>query len=423
MVIRIASLVILVIVGIFLSNGCSSKQNEIEFEDEQIYTVEIDSINLYIETSASMGGYFQKDAEFKTIVSDLSAKLHNNIKPLSIWFIAEEKTKYPNEVSHFSADIATTRIADQKSSQIHKIIEEISANTDSTSVSLFVSDCILSFPDEEIRKNPEINKYEAPNALKNNIFTTFSSLKRRNLTASVYAFTSKFYGTYYDYGNRKTTLNGENRPFYIWVIGNKLLLDEFNEKLLSISTFRPDEFLHFGVSEQPVSIYEIFTQVEKSGKWSKDGNDISGLDVAAPGQTKFSLGMDLSELPFYAQSVDYLNQNLIVNCDGCQVTYSVKEKDEITEKPKGKNQLEAFARNSHFFVFEMQEMIPSSATISFQLPLKYDTWYLEWSTDDDRDVKESAGKTFGLEHLINGVREAYETNNSFFIDSSIQLTK
>lgn len=423
MIIRTASLVALVIVGVFLSNGCSSKQAEAQFAEEEIYTVEIDSINLYIETSASMGGYFQKDAEFKTIVSDLSAKLHNNIKPLSIWFIAEEKIRYPNEVSQFGAAIATTRIADQKSSQIHKIIEEIAANTDSTSVSLFVSDCILSFPDEEIRNNPEINKYEAPNALKNNIFATFSNLKRRNLTASVYAFTSKFYGTYYDYGNRKTALNGERRPFYIWVIGNKALLDDFNEKLLSISTFRPDEFLHFGVSEQPVSSYEIFTQLEKSGKWSKEGNDITGLDVAAPGQAKFSLGMDLSELPFYAQSVDYLNENLIVSCDGCKVTYSVKEKEDITEKPKGKNQLEAFARNSHFFVFEIQEMIPSRAKMSFRLPLKYDTWYLDWSTDDDRNFKESAGRTFALEHLINGVREAYESNNSFFIDSSIQLTK
>ena len=33
---------------------------------------DIRSIHFYIETSASMGGYFQKSTEFKTIISDLT---------------------------------------------------------------------------------------------------------------------------------------------------------------------------------------------------------------------------------------------------------------------------------------------------------------------------------------------------------------
>lgn len=75
---------------------------------------EIVGVNFYLETSASMAGYFKQDAEFKTIISDLSAKINKNIKPLSIWFIADSTTKYSQDVDQFSSDIATTKIADQK---------------------------------------------------------------------------------------------------------------------------------------------------------------------------------------------------------------------------------------------------------------------------------------------------------------------
>src|SRR5690606_34389502 len=264
----------------------------------------------YLETSASMGGYFNQDADFKTIASDLTAKINKNIKPLTIWFIADSTSKYTKDVDQFSSDIATTKIADQKSSQLHKIIGEIAAHTDSSDVSLLISDCILSFPDEAIKANPEINKTEAPNALKNNIFNTFSDLKNRGLATSVYAFKSKFYGTYYNYQNQKTILKGDLRPFYIWVIGNDELLGKFNAQLADISTFKPEESLHFGFSEEPVSDYDILTQVEKSGRWSKGNSGIEDVEIPQNDSLRFAIGLQLEDLPLYAQNLDYLQNNL-----------------------------------------------------------------------------------------------------------------
>jgi hypothetical protein len=169
-------------------------------------TKEIGDIHFYIETSASMGGYFKQDADYKTIVSDLTTKINKNIKPLDIWFVAETASKYGKSAEQLSADFATTKIADQKSSELHKIIANITAKNDSNDVTILVSDCILSFPDKDILANKEINRQEAPNALKNNIYSTFADLKKRGLATSIYAFKSKFYGKYYNYQDGQTEL-------------------------------------------------------------------------------------------------------------------------------------------------------------------------------------------------------------------------
>lgn len=399
--------------------SCDPPKNK-ESAETGVEKPEIENVALYLETSASMAGYFQKDAEFKTIVSDLSAKIDNNIHPLSIWFIADSTIKYPNKVSQFSTDIATTKIATQKSSQIHRIIEEIGAKTDSTTISIFVSDCIMSFPDEDIKKNPEINKHEAPNALKNNIFTTASDLKKRGLGVSIYLFTSKFYGTYFNYQNGKKQLNGDRRPFYVWVIGSADILDDFTNKLQNISTFHPEKELHFGASTEEVSDYDIFTQIEKEGDWIKSGQRAIGEIEEGD---KFCVGLSLAGLPFYARDQEYIKENLQVECQGCTLSFEVNEKAGLSQRPSSNSQLASFEKDSHFLTFTVDEMPLKEVTAKFSLPLKYDRWYIDNSTDDDRNMGELANKTFAFQYLINGVMEAYTTNSSYFINSGIQLKK
>lgn len=48
---------------------------------------ELQRINFYVETSASMGGYYNGETEFKTILSDLSVKMDKTIKPVSVFLL------------------------------------------------------------------------------------------------------------------------------------------------------------------------------------------------------------------------------------------------------------------------------------------------------------------------------------------------
>jgi len=385
---------------------------------------ELSKVHVFIETSASMGGYFKKDADYKEIISDLVVKVSNFDVPLDIWFVADSMSKYKKTVTDFTSDIATTRIADQKSSELHRIISQIADKTDSATVSILVSDCILSFPVNEVKANWEINKTDASSTLKNNIYTTFSALKKRGLATSVYAFKSKFYGVYYDYHNVKTKLNGESRPFYIWVIGSTGLLTKFDDRLAGISSFRPEQALHFGLLDSVISNYDIVPGVEKIGKWKVKGGNIEEIEPTASQPAQFCVAVNLSQIPAYARQVKYLEENLQLDCKGCKATIKVKTKQDADisklKTEKQKNQIEAA---SHVFLISVNEMNLANGNIKLVLPLKYDSWYQGWSTMDDRDAKATINKTFAFEHLIHGVMEAYETKNKNLIDFSIILNK
>ncbi|PJJ83519.1 hypothetical protein [Mucilaginibacter auburnensis] len=394
-------------------NGCPIKR-------------EVKNVHLYIETSASMGGYFRNDAEFKTVVTDLASKVNGEIKPVDIWFIADTTVKYNGTVENFSHDIATTQIADKKSSQLHKIFADVAANTNPDDISFIVSDCILSFSNEDIKQNPEINKTEANNAMRQGIYSTFLKLKNNNQAVGVYSFRSKFYGDYYDYQNTKTSLHGNSRPYYIWAIGNRDVLKGFIDRLTQISTFLPEKSLYFGLAGEPVKQYSILTQVDKSGTWNlEENNKLEDVETTSNGTLSFCTGLNLDNLPPYAKDIAYLQKNLQITTDGCVASLTVKPKQSInTDKIKGKLQNDLFKNSTHFVVISVSKINVDNASIQLRLPVKHDMWYENWSTDDDKNIaSENEGKTFAFKYLINGVNEAYETRTKNYIDISIPLSK
>lgn len=382
------------------------------------------NIHLFLDNSASMEGYYRENAEYKTIVSDIAAKTDKLIKPIDIWFISDSLTKYGNSPDNFSSDIATTKMADRRSSEMHEMLRKIAQKTDSTDISMFISDCILSFPDQDIKNNPEINRNEAPNALKENIFSTFSDLRKKGFAASVYAFKSGFYGTYYDYQNHNVQLNGDSRPFFLWVIGQPDMLLKFEAQLENVSTFKPAESLHFGFLSQPVNKYSVVPQIERKGNWAPTDNGIEQITPDASGQVQICLMVNLSNLPLYAQRAEYLNSNLKVEAPGCESKVTVKTKALLDKsKLRNQSQLQDYEQNTHGILVDITSMPLNATTLHLSLPLKYDTWYTNWSTLDDRETAGRTDKTFAFTYLIEGVKEAYEIPGKNFIDLSVKLTK
>lgn len=384
----------------------------------------ISSVNFYLETSASMGGYY-KGSTFRDVVSDLLTKIDKNIHPVEIFTTAERTEKFAGSPQAFSSEIARVAISPQKSSQLHKIIENIAAKNEAGGISLLVSDCILSFPDADIKRDKEINKNNASSTLKSNIFATFADLRKRGIGASIYAFKSPFNGTYYDYQNGKTTLSGTQRPFYVWAIGETALLQKFNAQLRDISSFRPEKELHFGGAESAVAGYDVIPQVERQGSWMKTQGGIKDVELKKGEGMQAALGVDLRALPAYAQEVEYLQENLQVQTTGCTATIQVKKKESADRsKLKSQPQIEDFEKASHIFLLKVSDMPLAEASVTYKMPLRYDTWYTAWSCMDDKNLAAScAGKTFAFEHLVNGVREAYEAKNNFYVDGVVKLSK
>lgn len=409
---------------------CSCSNN-----DKKIKTVsqerKIDKINFFMETSGSMAGYLKGSTDFvKTIPNLLVAieqkadsgrlKMHN-------YYIADAVIPFKGTTEDFIYTLSTQHPAKEKSSEMHKIFQLIADKTDSNDISMFVSDCILSYTDKDITANREINREKAEGGLKPFITSTFNRLRSKNdMCASVYGFNSDFEGTYYTYQNGRLPIKkgSVKRPYYLWVIGNKALLKKFNAQLQQLESFKPDVAMDFGIFDKPVTGYNIFFRFKKTGTWQPEGDQLTNAKITKSTPATVAIGADLSALPAYAKDTDYLKKNL--RLDKGNVAFNILAilmPGTIDKADLKKNELDALANASHIFVIAITDVYKPKAEMKMTLPLQYDTAYRNISIMDDRNIKDISGKTFAFRHLVDGVRAAYQSPDQNFIAISIPVKK
>jgi len=404
--------------------SCTKK----ETKEEKVPEKEVGSINFFMENSASMAGYFNGSTAFvkdiPNLLVDIEGKEAFGKNPLKIYYVADSLTPYKGSTKDFIREISTTKVASEKSSEMHKILEMIASKTDSNDISLFVSDCILSYPDRVIKSNPEINRQKAPGELKALVKSTFLKLKRDHISASLYGFNSAFFGNYYTYQNAKLKLDGQERPYYLWVIGNKELVSKFNKKLADLNNFKPVLDLNFGLFDRTIDQFETFYTYERVGNWKAEDKSISELTASKKSPSVFAIAVDLSALPGSISTPEYLNQHLKTSSENLDFKIKnillAEDLDKSVLKPREKEFLE---NNTHVIVIEVSDIYKDKASINLKLPLVYDNGYKAMSTMDDRNLDSIPGKTFAFEHLIDGVREAYENADENFIHISIPVKK
>jgi hypothetical protein len=385
----------------------------------------IGQIHFFLETSASMGGYLRGGTTFKDVVSEVVNK-SNQIAPVSVYTITDKPVPYTGGVGAFVEGLATTPLANGKSSKLHTIFGQVGAKATGNDIAIFVSDCILSFPDADIKRDPEVNRNNASSVLKNQINDQFASLSRKGVGATVYAFNSPFNGTYYDYQNKKHQLEGEQRPFYVWVIGKQSLVGDFDRQLQERLSERPAQQLSFGAGEG-LKKYDLFFGLNKKGDWRAERGNVTEIKFGRKAEpAEFAIGLDLSGLPNYAQSPGYLKDNLIIKADNATLKLTnVQRRENVnTTKRMTDREQQILSHNTHVLTFKIEDLFDDDATVTVRMPVRFDDWYeTDWSTMDDRTEAGRRKKTFALVHLMNGVREAYQTNTNDFVNFTFKLEK
>lgn len=381
----------------------------------------LDNIQFYMETSGSMNGYLKGGTEFKTLITDMIATLKgmNKSGGFNIHTISDKIQPYPGDADKFIKDIALIPIANQKSSEMHKIFKMLSESLQDKDVILFTSDCILSFPDTDIKKNPKVNIESAPSTLKSFIKSTFQDYQQKGIVVNVYGFTSAFNGTYYDYQNKKTPLSNVQRPYYMWVIGKKDLVQKVCERLESQPSFQPAKHLSFGTTAEPVSDYMLIPSLAVGRHYNclSPYKEVVELEIEKGSKSKGEeiwLGVNLAGLGGYVSDPSFLKSNLkVMGNDKVTVEIAeVKKKEEVFANVKNTKERELFANYSHAVKLKITNLIGNKGEITLQLPYKADTWYEQWSTMDDSNIKtETEPKTFAFLYLVNGIKEAYQLNS------------
>ncbi|HEY0108098.1 MAG TPA: hypothetical protein VGB67_00635, partial [Fibrella sp.] len=353
----------------------------------------VGAIQFFLETSASMGGYLKGGTTFKDVVADVVTKA-NQIKPVSLYTISGKPQPVSSNVNTFVAQMATTPLATGKSSELHQIFRQVGEKAKGNNVAVLVSDCILSFPDADIRSNPEVNRNDASSTLKNSIYDQFATFSKQGIGATVLAFTSPFNGTYYTYQNQKQPLKGESRPFYVWIIGKQSLIGPFTQQLLGSLSTSPAKRLDFG-SSGALKQYDLFFSLNKSGEWRAERNNLTNIEMGRKAKpVEFAIGLNLANLPDYAQAESYLQKNIAATVDNGNVKLvKVQRRATVETGRMADREQKLLSQNTHVLTFRVDNLFADDATLTLRLPVRFDSWYNDWSTMDDRTAEGRRNKT------------------------------
>lgn len=405
------SLLSISIIFILFAFSCKpkTKQSEDTIIDTTKKDVKIENINFFLETSASMAGYLNSKSELKDILAPLLVSFESSkfdIKKLNLCTVSDTITFYDTIAKTFIEMVATDKnIANNKSSEFHKIFEKIAGYTNENDISIFVSDCLFSFSPEEVRKNNNIN-LENITTLRSNIQSVFQDLNSRNFGVSIFGFYSNFDGQYFTYQNNKRYIKNEKRPFYVWIIAKSDVLQLFEDKLKENKSLFPYvEELHFGSNNQITDCMIMFSMFKGAKFRTKEPyNSITEVNETP---FEFLIALNLTSLDSLCKDTSYLMNNLIIKTSNSikaeiiSVTNSSGECKNAEEKNRAVNY-------THFVKIKVNEMISKCDSIQISMESKLPEWYKDWSTMDDSKKENNLNKTWGFSEFVGGVITAYQ---------------
>ncbi len=370
-------------------------------------------VKFFIENSGSMDGYIRNTTEFEAALSDLLVQLkyHYDNKNLRVNFI---NTKiYPSqmdEVQNFVAALEPEKVpykvGDRTMSKLNEILKMILDSTNQNNISILVSDCIYSLD----KKNDTEGALEFEKSLTKGAFLEKS--KQFGFATIVLKMKSKFTGKYWNKDNDFVYLDGASRPYYIWIIGSNEHINEFSKKIKtqSLKGFEYSYFLsNFTKEKQPY--YTVLKETNKLGKFKqadRNEKDVKSInDVEFDGGTlQFAIAIDLGNIP--VDSSYLTNPKNYVVPDGFTVKYIEKidrnklsQRDMVTVEKTTATHFVTVSTTSKF----------TTQDLKLALSNKIPTWVEQSNSVDDRNVKGELDKTFGLSYLVQGVSEAYATQN------------
>ena len=348
-------------------------------------------LKVYIENSGSMDGYMCDGSELKDAVYSYVSTLRSYADTLELYYINSDTIPYKGNLQHFIRELtpaAFRRVGGNHSnSDIGAMFEMMLSRHDSTTVSIFVSDCILDVPQGTARDYLVNRQIDIRNA-----FVT-ALQKDGDLGVEIFRLTSTFTGTYfYDRGGERLT--AEIRPYFIWVIGNKHALAYLNKQVpFSEIKHGIKNYCAFVTPERvPFVMTDRFGIIQKK--------PIIKCKSARDGKYEIRIHANLSPL---LQLPDMLgNLSLYTTSNPAIAIESVMPLQQ------------GGGDNTHVISLSISESTKSCAdSIVFTLPDR-PSWLTAVNDTTGSNVKEHINQTTGIENIVMGVSDAYRQHRKLF---------
>ena len=374
-------IILLIVVAVFSCLGDSSKIS-LEFKpvtDSSNIPTSI-QLNVYVENSGSMDGYMCPGSNLKDAVYDYVSDLSKHSSHMSLYYINSKLIKCNQPLNEYIQKLTPSSFSaaggDRTNTDLRKMIDTILRTHKTNVVSVFVSDCILDIPENAIDffGNCEVSiKNSFNEALK----------KDKDLGVQILRMQSKFNGYWYC-GANKDFLKNVKRPYYIWVIGNKKVLADFNKK---------------------VPMDDIIGGVQNYCAYTSSGDIPFDIDkkryvINHTGKVNVEI---LADLSYSLQNTKVL-ENTGSYTTSNQAVARVVDVQSITAKG---------SKYSHVINVELSNpKTIKSEVVTFSYPV-LPSWVETTNDDKGVDVKKNIDKTTGILYLIKGVSDAYKMQSTY----------
>jgi hypothetical protein len=394
---RIISLIFL----ICLLASCGEPEPVYHITAEQFAAsdVELSEVKFFIETSASMKGYVKSERPgnftFKKIVPELLTIVKEQFQAPEIYTITEKPEIYRSSQTQFNEDLRTAEIFDDHSSPLHLAMGSLIDSTDESTLTVFISDCIL-----DIGANDNLTQLEQVSTL------LYTKLQGKDIGVAVYQYLSDFNG-------QDITLT--KRPYYVWFFGHKASIRE----LLSHRSITGYENRVFFNLDYDV-VVPLLCKKPKKGMIRVRGDSAFAVNaVNAEHPCTFVLSLDIKNYP--QEVLDELTKegSLRLEPSYMQGNVRILAPNDIEDGETKKEVLRLLEerKHSHLLKVTLSSLTEADELFSIVFATQPNlSWAQETSIDDDFELEpiELEGKTFAFRHLM----QAFE--NRFIRDQDQQ---
>lgn len=363
------------------------------------------TVNVYIENSGSMDGYVKGVTEFEQAVynylSDI--KISEITDTLNLYYINSEVIPQGSDIADFIEKLEPSSFrakgGNRSTSDIANVLETVLKETEVGKVAILVTDGIFS-----PGKGKDAEQYLVNQQI--GIKRIFADYLKTNPTAAVivYQLQSRFSGTYYNNVDTKILLN-ENRPFYIWVIGNVKQLCKLREKIADDKLKDHSAAQNFNVFTAMNGSQTIKYAINPSiGKFKKSrtnkNNTIEDLKKdSRTGKVKFAVNVNFSGM--------LLDESYLLNPKNYENSskYDLEIKKTAT---KGSGYTHVFTSDRIY-----------AGTITVKLKADMPAWVE--TANDDNGTTAVKNKTYGIKYQLGGVYDAFTFTNKYYTEIKINI--
>ena len=373
-------------------------------------------VKVFVENSISMDGYVNGNSDFKSDLTEMLVLTKNYVGESNIKINFINRRPYPStnkDIANFASKLEPNSITyniggkDRSKSDINNIFRMLLDSLHQNEIVILTSDCIYSLGEGDETEG----KLNIQKSLTHDAFNDALKLRKNDLATVCLKMVSDFKGYYYDLNDHPTKIN-DRRPYYIWIIGSEDLIKEYYPKITKNMVGIKNSYFLSSLTKEKQPFYSALKETNLNGtfKQAKEerGNPIVHTiqDITyKEGKFQFAIAIDLSKIPVDSY---YLVDKNNYHADGFDII-SVERKDQNKLKPNEWKRLESTTA-THVITVAI-DAASKLRDLKLELSNKIPKWVEYSNSPNDTDVKNQLDQTFGLSYLVQGVSEAYATQN------------